>query len=332
MVTSTRKRKITRSTNRRVKRKIASKHVRQLLKRKVSKRKVMKGGGGHFKIYLVYYTKTKGLFSCPTARLPFNVLGLLFYSEVNNDFFYFGYNYFGIPFYFVSDKQFFTGNQGFDIFTTRTQNDITHILDEELAFIGHLCGLAIDSDQIKNLESGINKNGILRNTTVKYCVNLNRSRYSLFKNNIELGYCSKKTTSSYVSDDAYDNQTETNTKYEITTVGNIEPNTKFEIPSEKEVEIKDKGFSHYFFLKGVSSGLEIERGVSVLDAIGTASIIMNNNIGNNVSLLNYNKNPNNRKIITDLYACLEQMRQAQPSAQQPQQPQEPQPQPQPQTV
>lgn len=90
MVTSTRRRKIARSTVRRVKRNKLSKNMRRLLKRKVSKRKVMKGGGSpHFKIYLVYFTETKGLFSCKAARLPVNVVGLLFYSPVNNDFFLF---------------------------------------------------------------------------------------------------------------------------------------------------------------------------------------------------------------------------------------------------
>jgi len=189
MVTFTRNRKIARSTIRRVKRNKLSKNVKRVLKRKVSKRKVMKGGDGHFKVYLVYCTRIKGLFKdCEAARLPFSVLGVLFYSEVNNDFFYFGYSWFGNPSYFGADKDFFT-NKGYNIFYNIRPDAGEGILDEELAFIGHLCNLAINSEQIKSLKSGIEEDGLISyQSQVKCCVNMNKTRVM---QKVELKYCSK---------------------------------------------------------------------------------------------------------------------------------------------
>lgn len=319
MVTFTRNRKIARSTIRRVKRNKLSKNVKRVLKRKVSKRKVMKGGEGDFKVYLVYYTKTKGLFTCESARLPFSVLGVLFYSEANNDFFYFGYRNFGKPFNFVKDKRFFKENEGFNIFSnTRSEYSQSNILDEELAFIGHLCSLAIDSDQIQSLKSGINQDGILPETTVKCCAILNRTK--LF-NKVELKYCSTGNTTSYVSDDVDDNEQVTNTKYELKTVGEINKQTQLTIPSGGEVQINVHGLPCYFFLERVNYNNDIKKGLKglhVLDAIEHARNVMNNIYS--IPLINYNNNPNNRTILKELNSCLDQMKQQQPPAQPPGQP------------
>lgn len=336
MATSTRKRKITRSTNQRVKRKMASKHVRRILKRKISKRKVMKGGGDdHFKVYLVSFTETKGLFSCPTARLPVSVLGLLFYSEVNNDFFYFGCKHFGLI-----QHDIFLKNPEFKIFTPQNNNldedSLAYsdkvILDEDLAFIGHLCGLSMESAEIKGLKSRISSYGILSGGPVKYCVNLNRTWVG---NNLELGYCSTKTTSSSVSDDAYDNRRTVSNEYKIEKVGNLDKNNTYTKPVTGEIEISIDGVPCYFFLEDVTSkySKKIPRGVSVIPAIKTAMDIIETEVGNykNQLLYRYQKNRDNpikqQSVILELQKCLDQMKQQQ--LQEPQQ-QEPQQQPQPQ--
>lgn len=261
MVTSTRRRKIARSTVRRVKRNKLSKNMRRLLKRKVSKRKVMKGGSPHFKIYLVYFTETKGLFSCEAARLPVNVLGLLFYSTVNNDFFYFGFDRFG---YIRENYNIFKNKPEYKIFTPQNyelEEETYHysdaILGYDLAFISHLCGLSIKSKEIGKLKSGIDSSGIL-GQTVKYCVNLNRRRMT---DKLELGYCSKVTN-------------------EIKVVGNFDSKQRLNIPSEGEMTLNiDDGVDIYFFLEEVAKDKSIERGINVFDATNMAISIMNNEVG-----------------------------------------------------
>lgn len=316
MVTSIRTRKIARSTVRRVKRNKLSKNVKRFLKRKVSKRKVMKGGASHFKIYLVYFTETKGLFNCPDARFPMNVLGLLFYSEINGDSFYFGYSGFGIlnstiAGIFQNDSGDFEDK--YTIFTPQNVNSY----DEDLGFISWLCGLTMEDPLITELINGIIKNGILGITgnTVKYCVNLNKKRVT---SNLELGYCEKITNTEYVSTAADDNRTTTYTKFKIKTVGNLDPNTPIKkLVDEGEIEITINGKPCYFFLKSQTQ-TEIPRGVSVVNAIIAARDIMNNNLGlyadinhNLIDRYRENKYKNKPFIRTKLDSCLAQIEQSQ---------------------
>lgn len=318
MVISTRRRKIARSTVRHVKRNKLSKNMRRLLKRKVSKRKVMKGGGSlHFKIYLVYFTKTKGIFnSCIAARLSVNVIGLLFYSEVNNDFFYFGFDRFG---YFFKDYNIFKNNPKYKIFTP--QNDElknkpnyppNEILFYDLAFISYLCGLSTESTEIRKLESGIKDSGIFGNT-VKYCVNLNRR---MLTKKLELGYCSKESTTTFTSFDADDNDTETSTKYTIKVVGNFDEKKSLNIPSAGEMPVNIDGVDIYFFLEEVTKKHKaIPRGINVIDAIGMAFKILNNEVGeyseknmlfqhNLPGTLPQRYSPEMKSILSDLDECL----------------------------
>jgi hypothetical protein len=241
----------------------------------------MKGGVGHFKVYLVYFTHSEGIFSCQNARFPMNVLGLLFYSEVNNDFFYFGHRNFG-----KITSQAFLDNNDLNIYTPQDKNlsreflayNPEVILEEDLAFISYLCGLQSDSSVIQNLKSGINNNGIL-GRIAKYCVNLNRTRLS---NKLELGYCVKKTTTDYVSDDVNENDTTANTEYKISVVSdNInsvkkqsttlkkpeQGEVELKKPKQGEVEINVRDVPCYFFLDDVTKTSNIARGISVRDAL-----------------------------------------------------------------
>lgn len=322
MVISTRRRKIARSTVRHVKRNKLSKNMRRLLKRKVSKRKVMKGGGSlHFKIYLVYFTKTKGIFiSCIAARLSVNVIGLLFYSEVNNDFFYFGFDRFGD---FFKDYNIFENNPKYKIFTP--QNDELRegnkpyyppnkILFYDLAFISYLCGLSTKSTEIEKLKSGIKDSGIgIFGDTVKYCVNLNRR---MLTKKLELGYCSKESTTTFTSFDADDNDTETSTKYTIKVVGNFDEKKSLNIPSAGEMPVNIDGVDIYFFLEEVTGKYKaIPRGINVIDAIYAAFKILNKEVGeiseknilfqhNKPGTLPQSYSPEMKSILSDLDKCL----------------------------
>lgn len=333
MVTSIRTRKIARSTVRRVKRNKLSKNVKRFLKRKVSKRKVMKGGASHFEIYLVYFTETKGLLNCSKARFRMNVVGLLFYSKENGDSFYFGYDQFGYV-----DCDIFL-NEKYKIFTPQ-YNELERlsynsekyrtgpILHEDLAFISWLCGLPVTDKLITKLETRINANGILklRDNNVIYCVNLNKK---LLTSKLELGYSVKKTKTEQTSDSVYDNETVTKTTFEITNVGNLEPKTPIKQLVEGEIEIKiDGADTFYFYLELQKQREEIPRGVSVVNAIIAAGKIMTDEINyeKNQLLDHYNtadatRKYNKRKdIINVLDECLTQIQQ---------QPEQATPQPQP---
>lgn len=328
MVTSIRTRKIARSTVRRVKRNKLSKNVRRMLKRKVSKRKVMKGGASHFDIYFVYFSETKGLLTCSNARFRMNVVGLLFYSKVNGDSFYFGYDQFG----YVNCDIF--SMDKYKIFTPQYNQHSSvkyrtgPILVQDLAFISWLCDLPMTHPLITQLKNRINNNGILqlRDNNVLYCVNLNKK---LFGNTLELGYCEKKTKEESVSDDVEDNETTTKTTFEITKVGNLQPNLPIERVVEGEIEIKiDDDTTFYFYLELRKQTNEISRIVSVVNAIIAAGNIMTQEINytKNRLLDDYNntysvanKQTKHKNITGMLDDCLK--KQQQPQQQQPQQPQ-----------
>jgi hypothetical protein len=335
MVTSIRTRKIARSTVRRVKRNKLSKNVRRMLKRKVSKRKVMKGGASHFDIYFVYFSETKGLLTCSNARFRMNVVGLLFYSKVNGDSFYFGYDQFG----YVNCDIF--SMDKYKIFTPQNKeldehSNVTYrtgpILVQDLAFISWLCGLPMTDSLITQLESQINNNGILQllDNNVLYCVNLNKK---LIGATLELGYAVKETKTEYASDSVYDDETKTTTKLKINNVGNIVPIPPKERVFEGEIEIKiDDDTTFYFYLELRKQTNEISRSVSVESAILNARSIMTQEINytKNQVLDDYNKTysvANKQAKLKNIRGMLDNCLKLQP--QQPQQPQQSQ---QPNTV
>jgi hypothetical protein len=178
------------------------------------------------------------------------------------------------------------------------------------------------------LKNRINNNGILqlRDNNVLYCVNLNKK---LFGNTLELGYCEKKTKEESVSDDVEDNETTTKTTFEITKVGNLQPNLPIERVVEGEIEIKiDDDTTFYFYLELRKQTNKISRIVSVVNAIIEAGNIMTQEINytKNRLLDDYNntysvanKQTKHKNITGMLDDCLK--KQQQPQQQQPQQPQ-----------
>lgn len=188
MAQSSTRRKIARSSVRRVKRNAtnASKNVKRKLKHRLTKRKVMNGGENNvrnFNIYLVYYSPQQGLLrKCPEAKLPINLMGLLFYNNSNNDFYFFGYHHFN--------------NQGHDEYladnhVSSVNPRVENIFEVTAEFIRKLCGIEIGSTEDTKLNEQSAKTDRLYNTDitggVTYCYKLNRTRFT------------KKLTLSYLS-------------------------------------------------------------------------------------------------------------------------------------